>query len=332
MMFRSRLPRMLALFLLVFMANSSVQAYDPVGFDLQGHRGTRGLEPENTLPAFKRALELGVMTLELDTGITADGIVVVIHDQQLNPAHTRDASGNWVSKNNRPAVHDLTLAELKTYEVGRVKRGSRYAERFPDVRERDNVRIPTLDEVFTWVKSTGNTVVKFNIETKINPEKPGQTLAPEAFVKALLAVIDKHHMRNRVSIQSFDWRSLQIAQRLAPNIPTVYLTARQSWLDNISPTPDGSPSLWTAGFDIRDFDNIPVMINAAGGSVWSPYHKEIDAEQLGAAHLSGLPVVVWTVNKQARMKALIKMGVDGIISDYPDRLVKTARDIGIIAK
>ena len=127
-------------------------------------------------------------------------------------------------------------------------------------------------------------------------------------------------MAGRVTIQSFDWRTLHEVQRRAPEIPTAYLSARQRRLDNISRRKFG-PSRWTAGFDIDDFGgSVPRMVKAAGGRIWSPYHREVDAGRIKEAHGLGLTVKVWTVNEEKRMKALIEMDVDGIITDYPDRL------------
>jgi glycerophosphoryl diester phosphodiesterase len=149
---------------------------------------------------------------------------------------------------------------------------------------------------------------------------PDQTLAPERFAKAVLAAIRDGGMETRVTIQSFDWRTLQAVQRLSPEIPTVYLSVQQRWLDNIERGLSG-PSPWTAGMDVDDHNgSVPKLVKVAGGRVWSPYHKEIDADQLRTAHALGLLVVVWTVNKAARMAELLDLGVDGIITDYPDRL------------
>lgn len=310
--------------LLVFFLGSSLSAGE---FDLQGHRGTRGLMPENTLPAFARALSIGVSTLELDTAVTRDNIVVVSHNPRLNRDITRTRSGKWLSEDGA-AIRRLNYDELKQFDVGRINPASRYAARFPDQTARDGTSIPTLDQVFALVKRSGNTTVRFNIETKLYPGKPDLSLAPEAFVKALLKVIRRHNMSGRVSLQSFDWRTLQIMQKLAPDIPTAYLSAAQSWLDTLQRGQAGV-SPWLSGFDIDDFEqSVPRMIKAAGGRIWSPYHKEVTAENIKLAHRLGLSVNVWTVNAPRRMKQLIAMGVDGIITDYPGRLRNVLRQLG----
>ena len=287
-------------------------------FDLQGHRGTRGLAPENTLPAFAAALSLGVTTLELDTSITKDEVVVVSHDARLNPDITRGADGRWLNPPTR-AVRELTLDALRHYDVGRIKPGSEYSYRYPDQKRMDGVRMPTLAQVFQLARSAGNTEVRFNIEIKTSPERPGDTLAPEAFAKALLATIERERMSSRVIIQSFDWRALKAVQELAPNIPTSYLSAQQQFLDNIA-AGKAEGSLWTADIQIRDHGSIPKMVKAAGGAIWSPYFPELSAELVKEAHALGLKVIPWTANRTEDLVRLIDWGVDGLITDRPDFL------------
>ena len=149
-------------------AGSMVASMAANAFDLQGHRGARGLAPENTLEGFALALSIGVTTLELDLGMTKDGVVVVSHDSSLNPDHTRGADGEFL-KVSGPAIQSLTLAELKRYDVGRLRPGSRYAANFPAQRQIDGARIPTLAEVFDLVHRGGAGHVRFNVETKLTP-------------------------------------------------------------------------------------------------------------------------------------------------------------------
>jgi len=294
-----------------------------LSLDVQGHRGARGFLPENTLPAFSRALEIGVTTLELDCGVTKDGVVVVSHDPTLNPDFTRDAQGTWID-NGGSAIWHLSYDELQRYDVGRLRPGTAYAQRFPQQQAVDGTRIPRLADVFALVRLSGNSEVRFNIETKISPLRPDETAAPEFFVRALLRVTRESGMEQRVSIQSFDWRTLQILQKEAPAIPTVYLTAEGTPPHNIERA-FGS-SAWSAGYHVSRFGgSIPRTVKAAGGAVWSPYHNDLTREALNEAHALGLKVVPWTVNAQTDMRRLIEWGVDGIISDYPDLLLKLAR-------
>lgn len=297
-------------------------------FDLQGHRGARGLSPENTLPAFAKALSIGVTTLELDLSATRDGHLVVMHNPRFEPEIARLRNGDWLQKSS-PGVHSMTLEEAKSYDVGRLNPNRKYAKRFPFQQALDGISVPTLDEVFELVNKSGNKIVGFNIEVKINPEAPELTLPPEEFVWLVVDVVNRYKMQKRVVLQSFDWRVLQQVQTLSPGIKTSYLTANQSWLNNLQTGMPGS-SPWLAGIDIDDYGgNAARAIKAAGGNIWSSYHKEVSRELIKQAQESGLSVNVWTVNEQERMRKLINMGVDGIITDYPDRLRLVLQELGI---
>jgi len=297
-------------------------------FDLQAHRGGRGLMPENTLPAFANALRIGVTTLELDCGITADGVVVIHHDLFLNPNIARGADGVWLAANG-PMIHALTFAELSRYDVGRLKPGTQYAAGQPQQTPVDGTRIPRLADLFELVAKSGDKTVRFNIETKLSPMERDGTVDAETFAAKIIAEIRKGGMQKRATIQSFDWRTLAIAQRIAPEIPTVYLSAQQKWLDNIgADNRAGSP--WTAGLNYREFGSVPKMVKHAGGAVWSPYFGDASRNLVNEAHALGLKVVVWTVNNEADMRAMLDRGVDGIISDRPDILRRVAGEAGLV--
>jgi glycerophosphoryl diester phosphodiesterase len=253
--------------------------------DVQGHRGARGLLPENTLPAFQRARELGVDTLEMDCGVTKDGVVVVHHDRRLNPDVARGPDGKWVSS-PAPTIRSLTYAELQRYDVGRLRPGSEYARRFPHQQAVDGTRIPRLADVLKF-KS------KFNIETKLLPGHPEETVGPEEFARALIKEIRK--AKAKATIQSFDWRTLKIVEREAPEIPTVYLTE----------SPDADPQ----------------KVEDAGGRIWSPSFKDVTQRKMTIAKSLGLKIVAWTINEPADIAAAIDIGLDGIISDYPERVL-----------
>lgn len=298
------------------------------GFDSQGHRGARGLLPENTLAGFARALSIGVNTLELDVGVTYDDIVVITHNPRLEPETTRDSGGNWLDKTG-PAIRSLSLEKLQTYDVGRLKPGTRYQNRFPNQVAVDGARIPTLKELIHLVKQTGNDSVQLNIETKLKPTEPELYPSPDKFISVLLKTLRDQDFLDRVTIQSFDWRALQETQQMDQNIPTSYLTIQHGSFDTIHLGKPG-PSPWTAGFDIDKFDgNVPEMVKAAGGRVWSSHHRDVSIQNIKQAHDLGLEVKVWTVNDTDDMKKLIEMGVDGIITDYPDRLRKVLKKLAM---
>jgi len=284
--------------------------------DLQGHRGARGLAPENSLAGFELALQQGVTTLELDIAITRDGVLVIHHDLELNPNHTRDAQGRWLDKPSAPIFH-MSWDELQAYDIGRIRPGTSYARQFPDQQPADGTRVPRLADLFARVKALGNERIRFAIETKVRPDSPAHTLPPEAYATAVVNAVRQAGMAGRVQILSFDWRTLQVVQRIAPEIPTVYLTAQQRWTDNVgAQAPEGSA--WTAGFQHKDHGSVPKMIKAAGGRFWSVYHGDLTPERLAEAQGLGLKVLVWTVNDAAQMGRFVDMGVDGLVTDRPD--------------
>ena len=288
-------------------------------FDLQGHRGARGLVPENTLAAFKAALSIGVTTLELDVGLSKDGVLVVYHDRWLNPAFTRDGEGGFLSGRG-PLVRNLTVEELKRYDVGRLNPALPYAKTFPEQRPADGERIPTLAEVFDLVSRSGADKVRFNIETKLSPNAPEDTAAPDAFAQALAAAIREAGLALRATVQSFDWRTLKAMQRIAPEIERVCLTTESANFDTIQRGKPGA-SPWTAGLDVDDYGgSTPRLVEIAGCQVWSPAFRDLKPESLAEARALKLKVMPWTVNERADMERLLAMDVDGIITDYPNRL------------
>jgi glycerophosphoryl diester phosphodiesterase len=290
-----------------------------LAFDLQGHRGARGLAPENTLEAFALALSIGVTTLELDLAMTKDDVPVVSHNRRLNPDHTRAADGQFLDREG-PPIRSLTLAEVKRYDVGRLKPGTDYAASLPAQRPVDGARIPALAELFDLVRHLGAEHVRFNIETKITPTSGAETPDPAAFAAAFAAAVRAAGMTQRVSIQSFDWRTLVAMQRIAPEIERVCLTVEALNFDTIKRGEPG-PSPWTAGLDVDDFaGSVPRMVQAAGCAVWSPLYRNAKPAEIAAARALGLKVIPWTVNERADMERLIADGVDGLITDYPDRL------------
>jgi glycerophosphoryl diester phosphodiesterase len=297
-------------------------------FDLEGHRGARGLAPENTLVAFARALGLGVTTLEMDLAVTRDGVVVVSHDPALNPDITRGPDGRWL-ESPTPRILELTHADLRRYDVGRLRPGSPYATQYPDQVPADGTRIPTLREVYDLARRAGNDEVRFNVETKIDPGRPELTPPPAVFVKAVLDVVRSAKGTDRTMVQSFDWRTLRLVQEAAPGIETVCLTTEELGGGQLERGKPGA-SAWLGGLDADEHGgSAPRLAAAAKCRVWSPRFRDLSAESLAEAHRLGLRVVPWTANETADMKALIELGVDGIISDRPDRLREVMRRKGL---
>jgi glycerophosphoryl diester phosphodiesterase len=287
-------------------------------FDLQAHRGGRGLAPENTLAGFERAIALGVTTIEMDLAVTSDGVLVVAHDPYLNPDLVRDKKGQWLAARG-PAIHALRLADLKQYEIGRIKPATEYAKQFAQQVPVDGQRFPTLTEVFALAPA-GASALRFNLETKLTPMDPSATPDPLTFARLTVDAIRKAGLAPRVTVQSFDWRTVLEVKRIAPDIDIACLTIESPNFDTVQRA-SGQPSVWHAGFDLRAFGgSVPRLVKAAGCSTWSMFWRNLTPAALAEAHALGLKVLPWTVNDYNEMTRLVDMGVDGIITDYPDRL------------
>jgi glycerophosphoryl diester phosphodiesterase len=295
-------------------------------FDIQGHRGARGLAPENTLAAFRRAIELGVTTIETDLGVTRDDTLVIAHDRLLNPALTRDASGRWIAAPG-PAIRSLSAAELRAYDVGRLDPSSAYAKQWTQQKAADGERIPELTELFALVRASGKPI-RMNLETKLSPNAPGETVVPEAFARLLVDEIRAADYTDRVTVQSFDWRTLIETKRLAPEIRTACLTTEGGSGDTVKADASGR-SPWHAGLSLAEAGSVPRLVKSAKCDVWSPFWRNLTKERIGEARALGLVVIPWTVNEPADLEAMLELGVDGIITDYPDRLVKLVADKGV---
>jgi glycerophosphoryl diester phosphodiesterase len=292
-----------------------------------GHRGARGLAPENTLAGFARGLAVGVSGFELDCAVTRDGVVVIYHDAVLNPDITRGPDGKWLETTG-PAIWTLTYEELQRYDVGRIKPKSGYEQRFPGQKPVDGTRIPRLADLFALARKPGNERLRFCLEIKSSPLAPERTTDPANFARKVIEVVHDHGMSARVSVLSFDWSTLAAAKEIAPEIPITCLTAEQSWQDNIISRHRASS--WTAPLHVYQFGgSIPRTVKAAGAANWAPYYEELTREKVEEAHALGLRVVTWTANEPADLRRMIECGVDGIITDYPDRLRTVAGEMGI---
>ena len=244
--------------------------------------------------------------------VTKDGVVVIGHDPYLNSDLTR-RDGQWLATAG-PPIRTLTLDELRRYDIGRLNPASKYAQQFPEQKPVDGERFPTLEEVF----AVAGPDVRFNIEIKTDPGKPDLTLDPERFAELAVAGIRKAKAEARTTVQSFDWRGLLASRRLAPEIATACLSIESSNFDTVRRA--NQPSPWLGGLDLAAHGgSVPRLARAAGCAVWSPFWRNVTAENVKEAQGLGLMVVPWTVNNPADMAALIDLKVDGLITDYPDR-------------
>ena len=278
--------------------------------DLQGHRGARGLLPENTLPGFYLAIDQGMTTLELDCAVTRDGIVVASHEPWFSAAYSNKPNGEPVTEaeEREHNIYELDYASAMRYDVG-----SRRNPRFPEQRliAAHKPQLATIiaksDE---YARENGKPSPRYNIEVKSRPEWDG-VFTPPAHEFALLvaAVVDEAKLGSgRATIQSFDVRALQALRewsQLPGPIRETNSFDRRGLLSLLVENNDGvEANLERLGFD-PDID--------------SPSHHSVDAEMVEICHARGIQVIPWTVNERARMEELVALGVDGIITDYPDR-------------
>lgn len=291
-------------------------------FDAEGHRGTRGLRPENTLPAFDEALRIGVTTLELDTAITKDGRVVVTHEPAVTPLLCQDTAPAFPGDPAFPYVgkdlRQLTLAEVKTLDCGTRRPADPAKDEFAGTqRPVPGTRMPTLDEVYDLAEQRHAGGVRFDIETKIDPTRPDQTAGPEEFTDRVTDVVRRHRAVHRTTLESFDWRTLRIAADRVPQL-------RRSALFDASTAEIGEPgpSPWLAGADADEFrgDLAAAAQATVGAQVLSPDASLVTPHMVAGSHARGMGVLPWTPEDPAQMHRLIDTGVDGIITDYPDRL------------
>ena len=245
-------------------------------------------------------------------------MLLISHDPALNPDLSRGPDGQFLASRG-PLIHRTDFDELRRYDVGRLKPGTRYAVQYPDQQPADGARLPSLDELFALVKKSGNTEVRLSLETKLSPLAPDDTASPEPFARALIAAVRAAGLAQRTTVQSFDWRTLKVVQREAPEITTACLTAQQRWLDNVAAGGEAA-SPWTAGLKFSDHGSVPKLVQAAGCQIWSAHFADLDAANVRQAQVLGLQVLAWTVNEPAQIDAVLDLGVDGIISDRPDRV------------
>lgn len=272
-------------------------------FDLQGHRGCRGLMPENTITAMRHALALGVTTLEMDVVISADKEVVVSHEPFFHHEISRDPNGNPIAANKELShnIFQLNYEDIKRYDVGlqphpRFPHQQKMAASKPRLAE-------LIDSVEQFIQQHQLPRCWYNIETKSNPATDGIFHpAPAAFVDQLIAVLQAKQVLHRTIVQSFDVRTLQYLHQQYPHVSTALL--------------------------IEDDDkrSLAVQLQRLGftPSIYSPYHGHVTTELVQGCHQQGMRVIPWTVNILPRMQELKAMGVDGIISDYPNLFTELA--------
>lgn len=287
---------------------------------VQGHRGCMGYVPENTVASFEFALNNGATSLELDVVVSRDDVLVVTHNFVISSANTKDSNGQWLQPDTHK-IREMDYADIKKLNVGQINPHSDYAKEYHRQTPMENASIPTLGHVFTLLQRPEFQHAWVAIEVKSDPLSPHLTAPLDQLLVLLSDEIDQYSMGERCTVHSFDWNVCLSMQNYNPKLATSYLT-----MNRLSPTSkDGnfyqdSPWLGQWGQYFSDM-TAPQMIKDAGGCVWSPYYKDLTAENAKLARDLGLLIYPWTVNKEKDWQMLIDYKVDGVITDdCPDAI------------
>jgi len=303
-------------------------AFGQQKLDVQAHRGGMALMPENTIPTMLNAVNLGAKTLELDVVISKDGKVVVSHDAYMSSVFMKKPNGAEITKEEEK---ELSLFKMTYDSIRRFDAGTKIHARYPE-QKKMKVNKPLLseliDSVENYVKINKLKPVYYNIETKSNLQGDGiYNPAPEVFVKTLMGVIDSKNITNRLTIQSFDMRTLQVLNQVAPKVKLSLLSSGKMNVSEEELKKYGLSAKEIAAYLKQKAENKASFddeLTALGflPAIYSPYYSGVNAELVKKVHDKKMQIVPWTVNKEEDMVALRKLGVDGIISDYPDILIK----------
>jgi glycerophosphoryl diester phosphodiesterase len=282
--------------------------------EIWGHRGARGLLPENTLEGIAGALAGGLDGVEVDVALTKDNVPVLLHDPYLSPDLARGPDGAWISGRRR-LVRQMTLAELALFDVGRVRPGSALAALFPERRQLDGVRIPTLAQALALG-------CRLLIELKTFPDRPSDAATPEVMAEVVAKDVTTAGAGSRIIVESFDWRGVRHFRHCWPRAQLAWLSCART---------ERSARLWWGGVSPEDFGgSVPraVAAEAGPGGLWVPDHATLTQDKVAEAHDLGLRVLTWTVNDPADIARLVCWNVDGIISDRPDLARKAVIEAG----
>lgn len=277
------------------------------------HRGGAGLYPENTLIAYQHAIALGVDVLDVDISMTRDKVIVASHDPYLSPYFTRDNQQQWIVTNGL-LIKNFDFEDLQDFDVGRLNLKTEYAKLYPKQIAVDGTRIPSVQAIIDLLKQT-NSSIRLQLEIKTNPYHPEWTFTPEEFMEVLDDLLRKNEFSARTEVHSFDWRNMLYLQTLNSEIKTSYITS-DFWLKC------DDPKVWQRGYQLAKGQHYPELIASLGGNIWCPDYRDIqDSKLIELTHKQGLGLTTWTVNDRADMLRLVNFGVDGIITDYPNKLL-----------
>lgn len=279
-----------------------------------------GLFPKNTLPGFQHCQNIGVDGIEFDVHLSRDGHVVVQHDYLLNKQITRDPAGNWLAKAG-PGLGELSLAEIRQYDVGRYSPNARENQEYPDYQPIDGTQIPTLAEFIEQMQLTQTGRPTLWLELKTDPFNRTQSANPEALLDAVLQNLTDADLLDDTVLLAFEWDVLLRAQSLCSTIETDYLTINKNYLahsyrklKNINPN-----DLYGKGFTKNPNLSFAECINKASGTWWGPLAIDASEEDVAAAQALGLKVNLWGVPST-------KEGMEENLNKHPDAMTLSSPD------
>ncbi|WP_294220907.1 glycerophosphodiester phosphodiesterase family protein [uncultured Shimia sp.] len=292
---------------------------------LIGHRGARGVMPENTLEGFAFTVKSGVVALEFDVVLTQDQVPVVTHNHHLLNAATRGVDGKWL-EGEELKVSELPLSQLQSYDVGGLDGRTVYGQRFPDQVFMSGIRVPTLGDLLDMALTPQGAEMLFLLEMKSDPQFAGDSHVAETLVSEAVNAVRARGLEHRTVLHSFDWNLLEACGRIAPDMPRSFLTklpenARELGEDSSKSV---APDFSSLGMPV------PQAVAEAGGQMWCPFYADVTAEAVAHAHELGLLVSTWTVNEVDEMHRVIDAGVDGIVTDYPGRAQRVLLERGLV--
>jgi len=302
-------------------------AYGQQKIDVQGHRGGMALMPENTIASMLNGVKLGVKTLELDVVISGDGKVVVSHDAYMSSDFMRKPDGSDIRKDEERgyALYKMTYDSISRFDAG-----SKPHPRFPGqqkIKTHKPLLSDLIDSVEAYVAKNKLKPMYYNIETKLSPDGDGvYNPEPKVFVSSLMKVIHSKSIEDRLTIQSFDVRTLQILHKAEPAIKLSLLAFGKAQV---------LTKLKTQGLSAEDEKKLKKspLFNGKGGveedlkmlgfvpDIYSPYYSSVDSAMVAKVHALKMQILPWTVDEEKDMAALVELGVDGIITNSPDKLI-----------
>ena len=288
-----------------------------------GHRGARGILPENSIVGFDFALSTGVDLLEFDVLLTADNVPVITHNHEFHGSCVRGPDGDFL-KGKAPRVRSLRMEDVQGFDIGRLDGTSDYGRRFPDQAQMDGIRVPRLTELLHLVSRPKYANACLMLELKSDPDSALDPVARAGFVSLVCDEVRGAGLTDRTLLHSFDWTLLAECHRQAPDMPLSFLTQLHDSEDDVGEESSHpvAPDLHQPGISVPD------EVSKAGGALWCPHFREITAHDLARARELGLCVAVWTVNEPADINVMIDLRVDAIVTDYPGRVQRRLSDRG----